>query len=386
MRGTRVLVAVLVLAVACQGSGRTIVVPQDYASVQAAIDAGQAGDTIVVQPGTYQESIVFGGKDLMLRSQDPNDPAIVAATILRAPVPKRSSTAPTVVTFANGESRAAVLSGFTITGGGGTAFPESPGGSFGGGILCAMASPTITLNVITGNLVSMRGGTNGNGDYGGGIGCFDSNAVITRNVLRGNTAYAGGAIMIEGGTPLVANNLIYDNTAVAGGGACLVYGGVLANNTMLANQGEAGGNVYVVTDIAYGGPCRIVNNLLCDARGSQGLYREGSHPDDRIAFNNVWSSTDGADTGWIAAAGAGATSPPIRCSSIRPSATIGCGWTRPASMRATPIHRTSRPWMPTEAPGSYTAGLISARRSTPAISDRSRRSPIAPPRQSCPRL
>jgi hypothetical protein len=119
MKGTRVLVAVLVLAVASQGSGRTMVVPRDGASVQAAIDAGQAGDTIIVQPGTYQESIVFGGKNLVLRSQDPNDPAIVAATILRAPVPKRSSAAPTVVTFVNGESRAAVLSGFTITGGGG---------------------------------------------------------------------------------------------------------------------------------------------------------------------------------------------------------------------------------------------------------------------------
>ncbi len=298
----RVLVVVLVLALASQGSGRTIVVPQEYASVQAAIDAGQHGDTIIVQPGTYEESIVFGGKNLVVRSQDPNDPQVVAATILRVPVPKRGPATGTVVTFVNGESRAAVLSGFTITGGTGSVFPESPGVSFGGGILCIQSSPTITLNVIVGNLVSMAGGTNGTGDYGGGIGCFDSNSVITRNVLRGNTAYAGGAIFAQGGTPLIANNLIYDNRAVAGGGACLVYGGVLVNNTLTGNQGDAGGNVYVVTNVGYG-HCRIVNNILCEARGSQGLYREGSHPEDEIAFNDVWNSTSGIDTGWIKAAG-----------------------------------------------------------------------------------
>src|SRR5512137_637692 len=67
MRRMRVLVAVLVLAVASQGSGRTIVVPQDYASIQAASDAGANGDTIIVQPGTYEESIVFGGKNLTVR-------------------------------------------------------------------------------------------------------------------------------------------------------------------------------------------------------------------------------------------------------------------------------------------------------------------------------
>jgi hypothetical protein len=296
MRGTRVLVVALVLAVASQGSARTIVVPQEYASVQAAIDAGQDGDTIIVQPGTYEESIVFGGKNLVVRSQDPNDPQIVAATILQAPAPRRGSAAVTVVNFLNGESRAAVLSGFTITGGTGSIFPETPGASFGGGILCILSSPTITLNVITGNLVSMVGGTNGAGDYGGGVACFSSNALITRNVLRGNTAYAGGAVFVQGGAPLIANNIIYDNKAVAGGGACLVYGGVLANNTLTGNQGDAGGNVYLVTDVAYGA-CRIVNNILCDARGSQ-LYREGSHPEDRIAFNNLWSSTSGADTAW----------------------------------------------------------------------------------------
>ncbi|MCU0914786.1 MAG: hypothetical protein MUC88_09510 [Planctomycetes bacterium] len=302
MAGMRVLVVVLALVAAVAARGRTIVVPQDYASVQAAIDAGQEGDTILVQPGTYRESLVFGGKNLVVRSQDPNDPAIVAATILQAPAPKRQGTAPTVVTFADGETPAAVLSGFTITGGGGTAAPDAPSQFLGGGILCIFAAPTITLNVITNNTLPVPAGANLNQGFGGAIGCFYSHAVITRNILRTNTAYAGGAIFVQGGDPLIANNLIYDNTGIAGGGVCLAYGGTLANNTLTGNLADVGGNLYIVTDVAYGSS-RVLGNILADARRVRGWYRAGFHPEDRIACNNLWSTAGGADVAWTKAGG-----------------------------------------------------------------------------------
>ena len=58
------------------------------------------------------------------------------------------------VTFENGETSAAVLTGFTITGGFGTLNNSIEGGGnifWGGGIYCLRASPTITKNVIAGN-------------------------------------------------------------------------------------------------------------------------------------------------------------------------------------------------------------------------------------------
>jgi hypothetical protein len=302
MTGTRVLLVTLLLA-AGRATGGIITVPDDYSSIQAAIDAGQDGDTIIVQPGTYEENIVFGGRDVVLRSIDPNDPEIVAATIIK-PVPTpRSATGGTAVTFANGETPAAVLAGFTITGGGGTIPPDDPRTSVGGGILCAAASPTIILNVITGNSVPFP--VNGGiiQGFGAGICCIDSNAVVTRNVLRGNAGYAGGGIFTQAGHPLITNNLIYDNTATAGGGVCMAYGGELANNTLVDNQAEQGGNVYVVSTVTTQ-PCRIVNNILADPRGSQVLHRDGVHPDDLIAFNDVWSPVRGADTAWARAAAA----------------------------------------------------------------------------------
>ena len=57
-------------------------VPEQYPTIQAAIDAAQTGDVIQVAPGTYQENITIAGKDLVLRSRDANDPNVTAETIL----------------------------------------------------------------------------------------------------------------------------------------------------------------------------------------------------------------------------------------------------------------------------------------------------------------
>src|SRR5665648_178753 len=54
----------------------------DYSSIQVAIDAAVDGQTIVVCTGTYSENIVFDGRNIIVRSSDPSDPAIVAATII----------------------------------------------------------------------------------------------------------------------------------------------------------------------------------------------------------------------------------------------------------------------------------------------------------------
>lgn len=43
-------------------------VPSNYASIQAAITASTNGDTVLVAPGTYFETINFNGKSIKLRS------------------------------------------------------------------------------------------------------------------------------------------------------------------------------------------------------------------------------------------------------------------------------------------------------------------------------
>jgi hypothetical protein len=79
-------------------------------SIQAAIDGACHGDEIVVQPGTYNEAIIID-KGVSLRSTDPLDPNVVAATVIDGTGLNAS-----VVTCRWTEEPDIFFSGFTITG------------------------------------------------------------------------------------------------------------------------------------------------------------------------------------------------------------------------------------------------------------------------------
>jgi hypothetical protein len=92
--------------------GGIIHVPADAPTIQSAIDEAHPFDTIIVAPGTYFEAIGFHGKVITVQSTNPNDPSVVAATIINA------GGLGSVVTFSGGEDHVnTILDGFTITGG-----------------------------------------------------------------------------------------------------------------------------------------------------------------------------------------------------------------------------------------------------------------------------
>jgi beta propeller repeat protein len=101
-----------------------------YDYIQHAIAAAERGDESLVGQGCYTERINYGGKAVTVRSADPADPAVVAATALRIEGD--------VVTFAALEDANSVLDGLTITGG-------------YSGILCSATSPVVTRCNVTAN-------------------------------------------------------------------------------------------------------------------------------------------------------------------------------------------------------------------------------------------
>jgi len=176
-------------------------VPDDYATIQAAIDVSFDGGKIIVHQGVYGENIQFSGKAITIKSTDPNDPDVVAATIIDG------NQAGSVVTFNQEEGSNSVLCGFTIRNG---------KAAYGGGIYCSSSSPTISKCIITENaavdFVSPPIGGVGwatSSGCGGGIVCDNSSPIITACTINDNsTNYSGGGIYCVFSTPVITLKLL----------------------------------------------------------------------------------------------------------------------------------------------------------------------------------
>ena len=219
------------------GPIKNVTAGKRYDYIRLAIRDANSGDEIVVGQGIYPENIDFRGRCLTVRSTDPNDPAVVAATVING------SNANPVVTFSNNEDASCVLAGFTITGG-------------KGGILCSGASPTITNCIISGNSAE---------NLGGGICCEDnSKPIISNCIISSNSALWGGGIYYEepaippppptfafalsstNGSATITDCDIIGNTAELGGGMYNESGSPMLSNCIFSDNSasQAGGGMY----------------------------------------------------------------------------------------------------------------------------------------------
>jgi pectin methylesterase-like acyl-CoA thioesterase len=69
--------ALVFLASTCTAS--TIYVPDNYLTIQAAVNAASSGDTIIVRDGTYIENIKVDKKRLTILSENGADSTIIQA-------------------------------------------------------------------------------------------------------------------------------------------------------------------------------------------------------------------------------------------------------------------------------------------------------------------
>ena len=155
----------------------TINVPADHSSIQDGLDAATGGDTVLVQPGTYVENIVW---------PDVNGIKLISAGDASNTIIDGDSV-DNVILIASGSATidsTTVIQGFKITNG--VTFGS------GGGLFIYSASPVLTSLWVTGNTAS----------HGGGIVIIgDSNPILTQVTISGNTAEDGGGMLILGGSP-----------------------------------------------------------------------------------------------------------------------------------------------------------------------------------------
>ena len=271
-----IIAELLVISIA---SAEIIHVPGDQLSIQDGINAAVNGDTVLVASGTYFENIDFLGKAIIVKSEGGPNVTIIDGS--QPSIPNEGS----VVFFWNDEGAESVLDGFTLVNGTG----YSPTGWFqdGGGIYCSDASPTITNNIITTNLVSGEGG---------GISITGaSSPMISYNTINGNSSDSfGGGIYIYcyeyDISPTITNNYIYGNMASSGSGICsLGSTTMISDNIIAGNSGLGFMNSYGAGIFADGDSLMITDNLIVGNSGAWGGgLTIGWFPgEEQILVNNV---------------------------------------------------------------------------------------------------
>lgn len=242
-----------------------------YSSIQAAIGDSLTGDTVLVHDGTYGENITFSGKAITVRSVNG-----AATTIIDG------KGAGAVATFNNNEGAGSVLEGLTLTNGYRT---------YGGGIDCEYASPTITGCIVRDNAAT----------YGGGIWLSNSSPRITDTTIRGNTADYGGGMYPSDSSPVIERSVISGNEAAISGGGIYCsqsdYSTEIYNTTISGNTASDGGGIYVRSAypvITYS----TISGNTADSEGG-GIYYTGSDAEDAYIRNTLITGNTAAYGGGV---------------------------------------------------------------------------------------
>ncbi|MFH2002202.1 MAG: right-handed parallel beta-helix repeat-containing protein [Planctomycetota bacterium] len=242
-------------------SAAIIRVPQDYSTIQEAIDAATDFDEIIVAPGTYVEQLKIMSKSPILRSE--GGPEV---TVLRT-----SSTEP-VIRILGTLADIPFLSGFTIS--------ECSLDNHHCVIECSYASPEIRDFII-------KDCQTGSGGFG--ISLFQGNAIVEDTIISGNLfGYIGfspmGAIQCSRGSPKIRRNTITGNTfgyqGDSGAGVYCEYTQVtIEENTI---EDNAPGGIYL-----YNSDALIRANKITGCNGHSGIYCMG--PGDISIVSNIIS-------------------------------------------------------------------------------------------------
>lgn len=265
------------IAILAQSQAAILNVPGGYATVQAAIDAAQEGDEIVVAPGTYQGRLILTGRNIILRSSNPYDWTTVKKTIIDG------GTSYPAVTFNGNESEKCVLRGLTIT-----RFVSVSGGT-ARGIAGQGTHAAIEYNYISNHNTTNVTAEPGHCDPFRGGGLFECNGLIQNNMITNNAANEGGGLYGCNGT--IQNNVIWQNgvmdaswtpphgsqqTIIRGSGAAMLNcNGPIRNNTIVDNYIF---HTIGVNSIGGLSNCKgtITNNIFWDSSDKVTEYTFGT--------------------------------------------------------------------------------------------------------------
>ena len=251
----RVLIVVMVQFALLFGA--TINVPADQTTIQAGLNAAVEGDTVLVQPGTYTENIIWpetNGVKLISAGDSSN-------TIIDG----NASGSVISFFFAAGLDSTTLIKGFQLTNGYSTN---------GGGIYLSGSSPNLDRLYIYNNVADTHGGgiflsdlstlkitsinftsnrISSGGDGGGGIYCSGVSDVTVMDCIFTNNESRefGGGVFCDNSTQISISNTIIMENWVSGSGGGIAWNSsfVIMNQvTVDDNSAGQGGGIFCSND------------------------------------------------------------------------------------------------------------------------------------------
>ena len=289
-------------------------VPSQYPDIQAAINASSSGDVVVVSPGTYNQRLDIGGRNITLRST-----LGAAATIIDP-----QGAGGVVINSTNPAANGWTLDGFTIRNG-------LDSGLYVSGVQCTVKNCVFLNNQASrggaaqfraGAIVSLfdtqfTGNVANTGEFRGGAVHSEAstwsaeNCKFTNNRAErpNNTGYPNGTYYAEGGCFYSLNSTVsltncestqsraqilfdsfgycqccnYERRFVARGGAWFVSGGSLSLTNHRSNDDQAYAQAIVNVDLCWD------HYYIVDARGGFGFVDGAAQVD--IAGSSVFGAS-----------------------------------------------------------------------------------------------
>ena len=291
--------------------GRRLIVPDDFKTIQGAIDSAKRGDVVVVKPGTYFELIVMKDGVKLVSDSTKGGEDLVAVEGARLRLPRRTlrtiidgskarSSHHGMIDFNPGVGRNTVVDGFTIQN-----LPKQdhhiPGHAHA--INVRGASPVIM------NCYVRKNGSTGIGSH---VVYTDQERRIAQRDFRwANVKHRSDAV--------IYHNIVSDNLGLGIGCNHFSAPHILGNEVFLNNDAELDQKPSPGMGAKHGAAPTMIGNIVHDNPGGGMLSKvgapQGTHPIDRpthptVAKNVVYCN--GTLRPAISCNGGGSMQTPVR--------------------------------------------------------------------------
>ncbi|HPF16202.1 MAG TPA: SwmB domain-containing protein [Thermotogota bacterium] len=244
-----------------------------YSSIQEAIDSAVDGDQIIVYPGTYEESLDLGEKNLHITGTDPDDAQVVETTLINS-YPNSPA-----LHIKGGQNHSTIIEGLTITNGRNDPARPHEDPHLQSTVRFYYSSPIFRKNRIVNSKSTLGAIHVANSDQNHDP--LEPVPVIISNEFNNNYGNLnGGGIFVDNySLAEIHNNTFEFNSASEGGGIYIVETAVVVNadgkpwkpyNSPVALVAFVEGNTDPNQNNTY------VNNTLIETAGARPGTSEGS--------------------------------------------------------------------------------------------------------------